>query len=132
MLCLTVDLNVASVMHIYILTNASCWTDVGLLRGQISHALYTISHTDTCYRDFDEALKVTARAKSAFASDTADLYSRGRRLVLESVAAGVTCMRAHVEIDTTVNSACLDVALKLKQDHKGICDIEISSKRSQD
>ena len=45
--------------------------------------------------DFAEAMEITAKAKARF--DTEDLLRRGRWLVTESIAAGVTHMRAFVE-----------------------------------
>ncbi|EIN12834.1 Metallo-dependent hydrolase [Punctularia strigosozonata HHB-11173 SS5] len=35
-------------------------------------------------------------------------------------------MRAHVEVDETVRFACLDVAVRLKQEFKQVCDIHIA------
>ncbi|GJE98279.1 cytosine deaminase-like protein [Phanerochaete sordida] len=104
----------------------------GLLIPSLCHAHI---HLDKCFLldrcelvkgDFSEALEVTSRAKAAFSSDTADMYARGQRLIVESVAAGVTRMRAHVEVDTIVQNACLDAALRLKHDYKNCCDVEIS------
>ena len=45
--------------------------------------------------DFAEAMEITAKAKARFDRD--DLLRRGRWLVAESIAAGVTHMRAFVE-----------------------------------
>ena len=45
--------------------------------------------------DFAEAMEITAKAKARF--DGEDLLRRGRWLVAESIAAGVTHMRAFVE-----------------------------------
>lgn len=76
-------------------------------------------------RDFAEALHLTARTKAGFPADTADLYARGDRLVRASVEAGVTYMRAHVEVDRTVGDACLRAALRLKEKWRGVCDVLI-------
>lgn len=60
---------------------------------------------------------------------------RGRRLILDSVEAGVTCMRAHVEVDPTVGFKCVDAALQLKKefgdDGRGLCDIQVAGKLSE-
>ncbi|KAH7884961.1 hypothetical protein F5I97DRAFT_1810368 [Phlebopus sp. FC_14] len=72
-----------------------------------------------------EALHVTNKAKAGFPERQADLYDRASRLVRESVEAGVTAMRAYVEIDTAVRMVCLDTGLRLKSEWKGICDIQI-------
>lgn len=77
-------------------------------------------------RDFKEALVVTAGAKAAFASHRDDLLHRGRSLVVESIAAGVTAMRAHVEVDDTVGLACLEVGLQLKEEMKGMCCVQLA------
>ncbi|KAL6303449.1 hypothetical protein BKA93DRAFT_332108 [Sparassis latifolia] len=94
-------------------------------------------HLDKCFLldkcddlvsgDFTEALKVTAKAKSAFPADTEDLYDRGKRLITESVECGVTLMRAHVEVDRTVNMCCLEAGLRLRDEFQDICDIQIAA-----
>ncbi|KAK6432030.1 hypothetical protein LTR95_011802 [Oleoguttula sp. CCFEE 5521] len=66
---------------------------------------------------FAEALHVTNLAKAAFT--TKDLLERGQRVVDESVAAGVTHMRAFVEVDAIVGLKCLDAGLELKQQAEG-------------
>lgn len=73
--------------------------------------------------DFQEALALSAEAKSRFEDD--DLLRRGRWLVTESIAAGVTCMRAFVEVDTTVKFKCLDACLRLKKEYRDSCNIQI-------
>ncbi|PCH40093.1 Metallo-dependent hydrolase, partial [Wolfiporia cocos MD-104 SS10] len=75
---------------------------------------------------FPEALEVTAKAKSGFSKNIDDLYHRGRRLIVESVECGVTVMRAHVEVDTTVHYNCLKVALRLKREFEDICYVQIA------
>ncbi|KAL8830402.1 MAG: hypothetical protein Q9191_001455 [Dirinaria sp. TL-2023a] len=72
---------------------------------------------------FGEALELTSEAKSRFDED--DLIERGTWLIEESIAAGVTHMRTFVEVDTTVRFKCLDAGLKLKQQFKGRCDVQI-------
>ena len=73
--------------------------------------------------DFREALSLTSQAKSRFTPD--DLLRRGRWLIEESIAAGVTCMRAFVEVDATVRFKCLEAGLMLKQQYQNACDIQI-------
>ena len=73
--------------------------------------------------DFAEALELTSKAKSRFQED--DLMRRGRWLVTESIVAGVTSMRAFVEVDATVRFECLDAGLKLKKEFKDRCEIQI-------
>lgn len=72
-----------------------------------------------------EALQVTNKAKARFPDRLADLYARATRLVRQSVEAGVTEMRAYVEIDTTVGMVCLDTGLKVKSEWEGVCDVQI-------
>jgi cytosine/adenosine deaminase-related metal-dependent hydrolase len=76
------------------------------------------------FRDFHEALNVTAHAKAAFTLE--DVLLRGRRLIRESITCGVTSMRAHVEVDTTVRFSCLEAALQLKEEFKALCEIQIA------
>ena len=73
--------------------------------------------------DFAEALELTGKAKSRFEED--DLMRRGRWLVTESISAGVTSMRAFVEVDATVRFKCLEVGLKLKKEFRDRCEIQI-------
>ena len=73
--------------------------------------------------DFAEALRLTSEAKSRFQED--DLMRRGRWLVTESVVAGVTSIRAFVEVDATVRFKCLDTGLKLKKEFRDRCEIQI-------
>jgi cytosine/adenosine deaminase-related metal-dependent hydrolase len=73
--------------------------------------------------DFKEAMEMTGEAKSRF--DEEDLLRRGGRLIEESIQHGVTSMRAFVEVDGVVQLKCLQAGLKLKQEYKDICDIQI-------
>lgn len=79
------------------------------------------------HRDFAEAIRVTAQAKHQFPHRPDDLYLRGSKLIRESVGCGVTVMRAHVEVDRIVGMASLDVGLRLSEEWKDICDIQIAS-----
>lgn len=88
--------------------------------------LYDLCLTHYAFRDFAEALRVTAKAKCAFPSDEEDLYNRGKRLVISSVECGVTAMRAHVEVDEIVGMSCLDVGLKLREEFKEVCEVQIA------
>nr|POE92351.1 cytosine deaminase [Quercus suber] len=63
--------------------------------------------------DFAEAMELTSKAKSHF--QHADLIERGQRVIDESVAAGVTHMRAFVEVDAGVGMKCLEAGLELKR-----------------
>ncbi|KAF8964293.1 hypothetical protein BDZ97DRAFT_1660701 [Flammula alnicola] len=93
-------------------------------------------HLDKCFildrcgdlikGDFAEAMHVTKIAKSEFPKRLEDLYARGARIIRESVVHGVTAMRAHVEIDTSVRFACLEVAQKLQNDYRAQCDVQIA------
>ena len=62
--------------------------------------------------DFSEAMTLTGKAKADF--EEWDLIERGQRVIDESAAAGVTHMRAFVEVDAVVGTKCLDAGLKLK------------------
>ncbi|KAK0464595.1 Metallo-dependent hydrolase [Desarmillaria tabescens] len=92
-------------------------------------------HLDKCFildrckceiGDFTEAMRVTARAKQVFRDDPDDLLQRGRRLVRESIECGVTSMRAHVEVDFIVELSCLATAVKLRNEFKTACNIQIA------
>lgn len=81
------------------------------------------------YRDFQEALSITAKAKSRFAEDELTVLRRGHELIRRSVECGVTSMRAHVEVDSTVNNVCVDVGLRLRDQFKDQCDVQIAGTR---
>lgn len=88
------------------------------------------SSTGTKYADltpqsgtFPEALKNTAAAKARFDPD--DLYLRGSWLIDESIAAGVTAMRAFVEVDETVGMMCVETGIRLKKEYSGRCAVQL-------
>ena len=115
-------------------TDSCIESDGGLLLPSLCHAHI---HLDKCFilqdpkfsdlvikhGDFNEAMSVTGKAKHRF--DHQDLMRRGRRLILESLAAGVTMMRAFVEVDEIVGLQCLNAALTLRQEYASSCDIQI-------
>ena len=72
---------------------------------------------------FDEAMELTAKAKARFEED--DLLRRGRWLITESIDAGVTHIRAFVEVDAIVKFKCLDAGLTLKEEFQDICYVQI-------
>ena len=73
--------------------------------------------------DFAEAMKITANAKARFGKD--DLLRRGRWLIAESIAAGVTHLRTFVEVDHIVQMKCLDAAIELKNQFSKACEVQI-------
>lgn len=73
--------------------------------------------------DFTEAMELTNKAKARFEEE--DLLRRGRWLMEESIAAGVTHMRAFVEVDEGVGFKCLDAGLKLKAQFSRNCEVQI-------
>ena len=72
---------------------------------------------------FQEALRNTSLAKTRYTDE--DLLQRGSQLILESVRAGVTSMRAFVEIDHVTLHRCLRVAKELKESYALVCHIQI-------
>ena len=72
---------------------------------------------------FQEALKNTAAAKSRFTKP--DLLRRGEWLIVESIKAGVTDMRAFVEVDATVGLLCVEAAVELKRKWDDCCTVQI-------
>ncbi|KZT55016.1 Metallo-dependent hydrolase [Calocera cornea HHB12733] len=72
---------------------------------------------------FAEAMKKTQDAKAEFEED--DLLSRGRQLIRASISHGVTTMRAHVEVDPTVDLLCVDVGMQLKAEFHDSCAIRL-------
>lgn len=78
------------------------------------------------HRTVDEAFDITEAAKSRFINQQDDVYERGKRLVRESIECGVTAMRAFVDVDAVVHLRCLKVAIRLKEEFKDACDIQIA------
>lgn len=72
---------------------------------------------------FEEALRNTSLAKTRYTDE--DLLQRGSQLILESVKAGVTSMRAFVEIDHVTVHQCIKVATELKVKYASICHVQI-------
>lgn len=89
----------------------------------LSHPAH--SHLQIERGDFAEAMELTGKAKSRF--QHADLIERGQRVIDESVAAGVTHMRAFVEMDAGVGLKCLEAGLELKRaaEEAGACIVQI-------
>lgn len=72
---------------------------------------------------FAEALSHTSAAKTRY--DIPDLHRRGAQLIAESVQAGVTSMRAFVEVDHTVGTSCVEAAIMLKHNFARDCFVQI-------
>lgn len=73
--------------------------------------------------DFSEAMKITGQAKRLF--EHGDLCRRGRRLIRESIAAGVTAMRVFVEADEVAELRAVQAALSLKREFINQCYLQI-------
>ncbi|KAF5369526.1 hypothetical protein D9758_002660 [Tetrapyrgos nigripes] len=93
-------------------------------------------HLDKCFildrcgdlqmGDFAEAMHLTGIAKAAFPTEKASLLERGRKLIRNSLACGVTAIRAHVEVDELAKFSALDVAVQLQQEFKDTCHVQIA------
>ena len=68
-------------------------------------------------------MSLTSKAKSDFTEE--DLLERGQRLLDESIEAGVTHIRAFVEIDAVVGTKCLEAGLQLKGEVERQCFVQI-------
>ncbi|KAI9370198.1 hypothetical protein BJX61DRAFT_106772 [Aspergillus egyptiacus] len=88
------------------------------------HNTPSYSHLLPTTGTFREALTSTTQAKAQF--NHADLLQRGEWLLAESVASGVTAMRAFVEVDHTVGHTSLDVGLTLKREWREACEIQLA------
>lgn len=89
----------------------------------LQHPKY--AHLQVSKGDFKEAMELTSKAKAEF--EEWDLLERGERLIEESVEAGVTHIRAFVEVDAGVGMKCLDAGVKLKRkyEQEGRCVIQL-------
>lgn len=72
---------------------------------------------------FAEAMTLTSQAKENFTRE--DLLERGQRLLDESIEAGVTHVRAFVEVDVVVENKCLDAGLELREAVAGKCEVQL-------
>jgi cytosine/adenosine deaminase-related metal-dependent hydrolase len=89
----------------------------------LSHPKY--AHLQIERGDFAEAMELTGKAKAKF--EGWDLLERGQRVIDESTAAGVTHMRAFVEVDAGVGTKCLNAGFTLKQraEDGGKCVVQL-------
>lgn len=106
----------------------------GLLAPSLCHAHV---HLDKCFLlqdekyqdlrivngDFAEAMSLTGQAKQRFTED--DVFRRGKRLIEESIEAGVTSMRAFVEVDEVAGTKSLEAAVKLKRQFREQLEVQI-------
>jgi cytosine/adenosine deaminase-related metal-dependent hydrolase len=88
----------------------------------LSHPRFAASQTIK-EGTFAEAMTLTSQAKQNFTRE--DLLERGQRLLDESIEAGVTHVRAFVEVDAVVGTKCLDAGLELKADVAAKCVVQI-------
>ena len=72
---------------------------------------------------FAEAMTLTSQAKQNFTRE--DLLERGQRLLDESIEAGVTHVRAFVEVDAVVDTKCLDAGLELRESVARKCLVQL-------
>ncbi len=89
------------------------------------HSAPQYAHLLPSTGSFHEALSSTTEAKQQFTLP--DVLTRGEWLLAESVAAGVTAMRAFVEVDHTVKHVCLEAAIQLQDQWKDVCEMQIVS-----
>lgn len=87
------------------------------------HSARQYAHLLPSTGSFQEALSFTTEAKQQFT--VPDVLQRGEWLLAESVSAGVTAMRAFVEVDHTVKLVCLEAATILQEQWKDACEIQI-------
>ncbi|KAL5358008.1 hypothetical protein BJX96DRAFT_182549 [Aspergillus floccosus] len=87
------------------------------------HSAPQYAHLLPSEGSFVEALSFTGQAKAQFTH--ADVLQRGSWLLAESVSAGVTAMRAFVEVDHTVNKTCIAAGVALKREWQSLCDIQL-------
>ena len=101
-----------------------------ILKQGIFIAIYSLNNllVVRLHREFQEALKATSEVKKTFVKHEDDLFKRGDRLIRESVLTGVTVMRAHVEVDSTVLHTCLQAGIKLKERWNDACDVQLCGK----
>lgn len=72
---------------------------------------------------FTEALTSTSKAKERYTHS--DLVRRGSQLVAESIQAGVTSMRAFVEVDHVTQFKCVEAGIELKRKFASRCYVQL-------
>lgn len=72
---------------------------------------------------FSEALAKTGAAKGRYTA--ADLIHRGSQLIAESIQAGVTSMRAFVEVDHVTKFLCVEAGVELKRRFREQCYVQL-------
>ncbi|THX28112.1 Metallo-dependent hydrolase [Aureobasidium pullulans] len=87
----------------------------------LSHPKY--AHLQIEEGSFKEAMELTSKAKSNFEHE--DLLERGLRVIDESVQAGVTSMRAFVEVDQIVGLKCIEAGKALKHKAQNRCHVQL-------
>ncbi|MCJ1246720.1 hypothetical protein MMC30_003929 [Trapelia coarctata] len=87
----------------------------------LSHPRY--SHLQPQSGAFAEALSLTAKAKELFEEE--DLLQRANWLVKESMEAGVTHMRAFVEVDTSVGMRGVRAGEMVRDLWRGRCEVQL-------
>lgn len=108
--------------HAALLAPALCHPHIHIDKAYLlSHPKYT--HLQIEEGTFDEAMNLTSKAKSSFEHD--DLIERGLRVIDESVQAGVTSMRAFVELDPIVGLKCIEAGKSLKDKVESRCHIQL-------
>lgn len=88
------------------------------------HSAAEYAHLLPAKGSFQEALEFTTQAKERFARP--DLLQRGEWLLADSVASGVSAMRAFVEVDHTVQTVCLEVGIELKERWADRCHMQLA------
>lgn len=72
---------------------------------------------------FAEALSKTSQAKQRYTHE--DLIHRGSQLIAESIQAGVTSMRAFVEVDHVTQFKCIEAGIELKRKFADKCCVQL-------
>ncbi len=76
---------------------------------------YLLDRTPAIAGTFTEALRETLRAKQQFTIQ--DIQARARRAIERAIGFGITAMRSHVEVDTTIQLMGVQALLPLRQDY---------------
>ncbi|MFT4183085.1 MAG: amidohydrolase family protein [Rhizobium sp.] len=76
-----------------------------------------------CEGTLDEAVRETAKAKSAFTIE--DVHARALRVVESAIANGTTAMRTFVEIDPRAGFRSFEAIREIKRSYRWAIDIQI-------
>lgn len=95
------------------LVEAHIHLDKALLAGRVAATAGTLA----------EAIRLTGEAKRSFTVE--DIRARARQVLERAIAAGVTAMRTHVEVDPIIGLTGMEAILPLREEYAPAIDLQV-------